>query len=195
MKKLVAGLAAATTLVVVAPSTVSGDVTGLLIQAAMEDLVAWDPEFAEIAPTAAPESHHQFVAGSQKVTEGELFQHVRVSAHSGPGGLDPHGSVRLTHNLEGTIVDVKGEVECLDVVSAVAILNARLRGPGPNGTTHVVLELLDGGNPGPSMGESPDVARFGFTSAPPQQPPCGVSDMELFGKPRGNLVVKDDGLP
>jgi hypothetical protein len=191
MKKLLAGLAVATTIVVLAAPTVSADVTGLLIQSAMDDLVAWDPEFAEIAPTASPESDHQFVAGSHKVTLGQLFQHTRVSAHSGPLGVDPHGSVRLTHNLGGTVVDVKGDVECLEVIGAVAFLNARLRVPRPGGETHITLEILDNGNPGTSMGESPDVAIFGFTSMP-QPPQCGTADMALEGEPHGNLVVKDD---
>jgi hypothetical protein len=191
-KKLLGALAAAAMIVGFSASTVSADVTGLLIEAAMDDLVAWDPGFAEIAPTAAPASDHQFVAGSHKVTAGELFQHIRVSAHSGPGGVDPHGSVHVTHNFEGTVVDVKGDVECLGVDAAVAILNARLRRPGPAGATHIVLEVLDGGNPGPSMGQSPDVAVFGFTSIAPDRPPCGIPDMELQGETRGNLVVKDD---
>jgi hypothetical protein len=197
VKKLLAGVAAATTIVVLGAPSAGADLTRLLIQSAMEDLIEWDPEFAEIAPTASPESHHQFVAGSLKVSDGQAFQHTRVSAHSGPGGIDPHGSVRLTHNIGGSVVDVKGDVECVDVLGRVATLNARLRVPRPGGETHITLQVLDGGNPGVLMGESPDAAQFGFTRIPllpppPLQPRCGAAEMEVIGEPRGNLVVKDD---
>jgi hypothetical protein len=191
MKKLLVGLAAAATAVVLAAPTVSANITDLFIQNAMDELVAWDAEFVEIAPTASPAADHQFVAGSQKVTQGEFFQHVRVSAHSGPGGVDPHGSVRVTFNFAGGI-DVKGDVTCLDVIGNTARVAALLREPGPfRGTTHVQLFIVDNGNPGQFMGQSPDEVAWNFTSTTlPAN--CAGAATSIIGDQSGNIVVKDD---
>jgi hypothetical protein len=192
MKKLLVGLAAAATAFVIAAPT-GANITDLVLKAAMDDLVAWDAEFAEIAPTASPAADHQFVAGSQKVTQATgNFQHVRVSAHSGPAGVDPKGSVRVTFDspaFPGTTGDVKGDVVCLDVNVNQARVAALLRQPH-QGFTHVTLIIFDNGNPGPTMGQSPDVAFIGFTSSPPAT--CANFGTTLIGDASGNLVVKDD---
>jgi hypothetical protein len=193
MKKILVGLVAAATTVAVAAPPVTATITDLFIQSAMNDLVAWDAGFAEIAPTVAPASNHQFVAGSHKVVvttdAGTFFQHVRVSAHSGPAGADPHGSVRVTFDFGFDAADVKGDVTCLDVEGNTARLAARLREPRSTGETHVTLFIVDFGNPGPTG--SPDLAFIGFTSTPPPIV-CHAEGTQLGGEATGNLVVKDD---
>jgi hypothetical protein len=190
MKKVLVGLAAATIVAIAAP-TVTANVTDMFIQSAMEDLVAWDPEFGAIAPTASPAADQLFVAGSLKVTQASgSFQHTRVSAQSGPEGVDPRGSVRVTFFqtfILGT-ADLKGAVTCLVGAGNIAALAARLTEPF-NGNTHVTLIVNDFGNPGPTMGQSPDSALIGFTSAPP--PTTCVTEGSFFpGDMRGNLVVR-----
>lgn len=202
MKKVLAGLVALT-LAVVALPTAGATVTNDLL-AAIDEISAWDPEFAAMAPTAAPASDQQFVAGSQKVTNlafsgsGEPdpeggFQHVRVSAHSEADGVDPHGSVRVTFDsplLPGTTADVKGDVVCLDVVGNQARVGAQLREPH-QGNTHVLLRIDDFGNPGPLMGQSPDRVTIAFSTVV-DPTICAGTGLILIGEATGNLIVKDD---
>jgi hypothetical protein len=191
MRKVIAGLLAALAAAIAAPTMYANVIDDLL--GAIDEISAWDPEFAAIAPTAAPASDQQFVAGSQKVTQASgNFQHVRVSAHSEAGGVDPHGSVRVTFDSPafGGAADVKGDVTCLDVNGTQARVAALLREPR-NGNTHVTLIIFDNGNPGPTMGQSPDTAFIGFTSTPPPMT-CANFGTTLIGDASGNLVVKDD---
>src|SRR5436853_7456781 len=84
------------------------------LQSAVDDLVAWDPDFPAIAGDPPP-SGHEFVVGSQKVTLGTQVQHIRVSAHSLPGGVDPKGQVQVSFQTSAGQVDVQGDVDCLNV--------------------------------------------------------------------------------
>ena len=192
MRRLVVAVAIA--LGLVAAPTAGATVTDLLYQQVYQQLVAWDSEMATLAPSATPSSGHDFAVGSHKVTQPSgNFQHVRVSAHSGPGGEDPKGSVRVTFQhavFPGGVGDVKGDVVCLNVTGNRAQLVAVLREPH-QGFTHVTLLLGDFGNPGATMGQSPDDALIGFTSSP--QPPlfCANEGTTLGGDASGNIVVRD----
>ena len=138
--------------------------------------------------------------GSARVTQpGGDFLHVRLSAHSGPSGENPGGSVRVSFKLPvlssfpGGEGSLKGDVTCLHMTSLVpqeARVAARLREPF-NGNTYVTLIVLDEGNPGhPYKGQSPDEAFIGHTSSPP--PNCSLSGSSLFpGKAHGNIVVRN----
>lgn len=160
---------------------------------AFNEIVAWDPEMATMAPDQPVTSQHDFAVGSQKVTQpiGD-FQHVRVSAHSGSAGEDPKGSVRVTFQsafFPGGAGDLKGDVVCLNVMANQARVAALLREPH-QGNTHVTLIIVDNGNPGGvNMGQSPDQAFIGFTSSPPAT--CATSGAFLIGDASGNLTVRD----
>lgn len=160
---------------------------------AFNEIVAWDPEMATMAPDQPVTSQHDFAVGSQKVTQpsGD-FQHVRVSAHSDSTGGNPKGSVRVTYQsmfLPGGAADVKGDVVCLNVMANQAQVAALLREPF-QGNTHVTLIIVDAGNPGgPNMGQSSDSAFIGFTSSPPAE--CADFGTTLIGDASGNLTVRD----
>ena len=191
MKKLLVGLAAAATIVALAAPTVSANITDLFIQSAIDDLVAWDPEFATIAPTAAPASDQQFVAGSLFIDDGEVFWHVRVSAHSGATGANPTGSVLFTFEFFGP-VQVKADVTCLNVTGNTAAVEARIRGESPiPGADWINVGIVDGGNPGDLHGMSPDFAFVGFSGAPGPVT-CVPGFFTIGGEQHGNFVVKDD---
>ena len=185
----------------------NGDVVDDLLQSSLNDLIAWDPEFATFDPP--PSSGHDFVVGSQKVTlpGTTSFQHIRVSAHSGPAGEDPKGSVKITYReptFPGGAGDLYGDVICLTVFSppffvpATAFVWARLRQPvtvyQPYLATYtfVQLQIQDLGNPGPFMGQSPDRAWFLLSqAAPPPGTLCGASGRGVTGDASGNFIVKD----
>jgi hypothetical protein len=171
--------------------TDSADPIDVGLQTALDDLVAWDPVLIELAPDPPPGPGQDMAVGSQKVTQPSGFQHVRVSAHSGPSGENPRGNVRVTYQspfLLGGSADVKGSVTCLAVTGTSANVAALLSQPFM-GFTHVTLILNDLGNPGPFMGQSPDLAFVGFTSAPPAT--CASGGTTLVGEASGNIVVKD----
>ena len=191
MRKVLAALAVSALGLFAAPA-VSGAVTDLLFQQAFDELVAWDPAMAALAPASPPGPGQDFAVGSHKVTDvsGD-FQHVRVSAHSGPSGEDPKGSVRVTFDsfLFGGAGDLKGDVVCLDVSGPQARVAALLREPYMN-NTHVTLVLSDNGNPGPFMGQSPDSAFIDFTSSP-LPPTCSIAALSVIGNASGNILVRD----
>jgi hypothetical protein len=209
MRKLVAVLAAALISTVATPMasadapggtldtsavdlspTTAGDLTDSFVSSALSDVSAWDPEFAALAPDPQP-GGHDLLAGSQKVTDASGFQHVRVSAHSGPLGQDPTGEIRVTFDstlLPGTTADVRGDVDCLSVTGNVARVAALLRQPFM-GNTHVTLIVFDNGNPGVAMGQSPDFGFIDFTSTP--SPICAFFGLTLLGDMTGNYVVRD----
>src|SRR5919198_2895086 len=112
MARLFALLAAVACAAVVAPMA-RGDLIDDLLQSALNDLVAWDPGFAPFADP--PPAGHEYVVGSHKVTLGDQFQHIRVSAHSLPGGVEPKGAVEITFTTTTGTVDLKGDVDCLNV--------------------------------------------------------------------------------
>src|ERR1043165_492624 len=89
MERFVALLAVVIGSAIVTPIA-SPDLLGDL-QSSLDDLVAWDPGFAPFADP--PPDGHEFVVGSQTDTFGTEYQHIRLSAHSLPGGVDPKGQV------------------------------------------------------------------------------------------------------
>lgn len=129
--------------------------------------------------------------GSNKVTQpnGD-FQHINVSAHSGPAGENPRGNVEIKYRsafFPGGEAHGKGRVTCLNVISATqALVAAELREP-IEGNTHVTLIISDNG--GPVMGVSPDQVFFGLTSSPPEE--CAESGSTLIGDSSGNVIVRD----
>jgi len=178
-------------LAVVPPPVTASSAPVIDVQTVFDQLMTWDVEFAALAPISLPGPGQDFVAGSLRVTVPATgdFQHVRISAHSGPSGEDPTGSVRATTTFSPFgAFDLRGDVTCVDVTGNNAFVAARLGEPFM-GYTHVTLHLVDNGNPGATMGESPDLAFIGFISAPPST--CHVSGFSLLGDQSGNLVVKD----
>jgi hypothetical protein len=179
---------------VIAVPTVSAEITDVVFHTAVGEQQGWDAEFARLSPASTLGAGHDAAVGSLKVVS-EVprggFQHVRVSAHSGPAGEDPEGSVHVTFDspllFGGNAGDVRGDVVCLNVTGAIAVVAAALRQPFM-GNSHVTLIIFDIGNPGP-MGESPDRAAIGFTSAPP--PTCATFGTSLVGDASGNLLVRD----
>jgi len=184
--------------------TVKAD-TGLDFQTIFDQLVAWDPEFAELAPAEPPDAAHDFVVGSKKVTYiSDAFQHLRVSAHSGPSLLDeqgeplapgenPKGTVRLTVSFPELFFDVKGDVECLFVNGNIGLVAARivsLDGALPpvfEGATHVTLRIFDFGNPG----SPPPDDRWDWYFMAPRAPIFCAAFGGGGGGGSGNLVVHD----
>ena len=113
------------------------------------------------------------------------FQRITVSAHSGPAGENPTGSVTLNFRLFDDEGRVNGRVTCLDVHANEARVAAVLSEPH-DGETHVILLVFDHGKPGQS---EPDRVFFEFTSAPP--PGCAGSGSTLVGEVKGNVTVRD----
>jgi hypothetical protein len=197
MARLFALLAAVACAAVVTP-VARGDLIDDLIQAALNDLVAWDPGFAPFADP--PPSGHDFVAGSQKVTvptNGD-FQHIRISAHSDSQGNNPQGQVQVTYrsaSLPGGSGDVRGNVICLNMfgpgflVPPTAFVWARLT-RAYLGYTYVQLQIQDVGNPGPFMGQSPDQVRWLLSSIGPG-PDCGSNGTTMVGDARGNFIIRN----
>jgi hypothetical protein len=178
-----------------APLAGTAPTSVLDFQTVFDQIVAWDPAFAGFAPTVPPASGDDFVAGSQQRTDslGD-YQHIRVSAHSGPNGEEPTGSVEVTLSFTtGVNVDVKADVTCLFVGSNFAQVAALLREPAPppfEGATHVILILIDNGEPGELMGQSPDIAAWNFISNPPPKF-CATFAFSIGGEASGNIVVHD----
>lgn len=197
MRRFFAAIAAAAAVAAVAIPIAAADLTGNLLQSALNDLAAWDPGFAPFADP--PPDGHEYVVGSHKVTLGDQFQHIRVSAHSLPGGVDPKGQVEITFTTGTGTVDLKGDVDCLNVGPGTgqlqhpgqteADVDAVLRQPY-QGNTHVRLIFIDNGNPGPLMGESPDLA---FWQPVNFNPPHNCSDggATLLGDQSGNIIAHD----
>jgi hypothetical protein len=177
-----------------APKAGADDIVTILFGPIFDELVAFDPVVAELAPDPPPGPGQDFAVGSQKVTEadGDL-QHVRVAAHSGPAGQDPRGQVRVTSTetgLFGGPFEVQGSVTCLSVTGNTARVAALLTQPHM-GFSHVTLLIQDVGNPGaPNMGMSPDLAFISFASAPVPST-CSGGGATLFGETTGNFVVND----
>jgi hypothetical protein len=194
MSRFLGVVAVAIAVCAIAVPTASAALPGDLLQGALDDLVAWDPGFAPFADP--PPDGHEYVVGSHKVTLGTQFQHIRVSAHSLPGGVEPKGSVEITFTTTTGTVDLKGDVDCLNVGPGIgppgqteADVDAILRQPY-QGNHHVRLIFIDNGNPGPTMGESPDLA---FWQPVDFNPPHNCSDGggTLLGDQSGNIVAHD----
>src|SRR2546429_7188471 len=68
MNRFFAALAAVLAVVIITVPVATADLTGDLLQSALNDLVAWDPGFAPFADP--PPDGHEYVVGSHKVTLG-----------------------------------------------------------------------------------------------------------------------------
>jgi len=72
----------------------------------------------------------------------------------------------------------------------IAGIDALLREPRPNGDTHVQLLVFDNGNPGPTMGRSPDLVGWSFSASTPLN--CVTATTSVFDDQKsGNVVVHD----
>jgi len=198
MKRLVALFAVVLAAAVVTPIA-SADLVGDL-QGSLDDLVAWDPGFAPFSDP--PPDGHEFVVGSQTDSFGTEYQHIRVSAHGLPGGVDPKGMVQVTYHTSTRVIDFMADVDCLNVGPGIgrpfppnqneADVDAVIRDPSAaEGNTHVRLSFIDNGNPGPTMGHSPDLVFWKLTTS---QPPsnCFDSGGSVFPlDSTGNYVIHD----
>jgi hypothetical protein len=176
--------------------------TDLLFQTRIDDLIAWDPEFAALIG-AEPNSHRTEVAdydvaGSLKTTAANGdWQHVRVAGHSNFDAFAAKGEVQVSFDsavlgaLAGTrSANLHGEIVCQSVNGGVpndARILARLREPLGN-ITHLSLHIQDFGNPGDLNGLVLDRAEINFHAAPVG---CGANGVSLVGETHGNMIVLD----
>jgi hypothetical protein len=191
---VVAAAAAALCLVATAGADLTGD-----LQGSLDDLVAWDPGFAPFAADPPPDGH-EFVVGSQTDTFGTEYQHIRVSAHSLPGGVDPKGQVEVTYHTSTRDIDLMADVDCLNVGPGTGVaqnpgqteadVDAVLREPYM-GNTHVTLIIIDNGDPGPTMGHSPDLVFWALTNFPPPHNCANYGGSVLPLDSTGNYVAHD----
>lgn len=135
-------------------------------------------------------SPNDSAVGSNKVTQpsGD-YQHVTLSAHSGPAGEDPKGHVQAKFQsgfFPGGEGHVIGDVMCLSVSGNQARIAALLKEPH-EGNTHITLIVFDNGNP--SSDPPPDFVFIGFTSSPPAD--CANFGTTLLGESSGNVQVHD----
>ena len=196
MKKLALAAVAVAAAVLCVVSTASADLVSDL-QGSLDALVAWDPGFAPFAADPPPDGH-EFVVGSQKTENpfaGE-YQLIRVSAHSLPGGVDPKGQVEVTYHTPTRDIDFMADVDCVHVGPGTggppqqeADVDAVLRQPYM-GNTHVSLSFIDNGDPGPTMGQSPDLVFWSLGTSTPYN--CFQSGGSVYPIERtGNYVIHD----
>jgi hypothetical protein len=200
MKKLALAAVAVAAAVLCVVSTASADLVSDL-QGSLDALVAWDPGFAPFAADPPPDGH-EFVVGSQKTENpfaGE-YQLIRVSAHSLPGGVDPKGQVEVTYHTSTRDIDLMADVDCLNVGPGTGVaqnpgqteadVDAVLREPYM-GNTHVTLIIIDNGDPGPTMGHSPDLVFWALTNFPPPHNCANYGGSVLPLDSTGNYVAHD----
>jgi hypothetical protein len=175
----------------------SADLVGGL-QGSLDDLVAWDPGFAPFADP--PPDGHEYVVGSQVDSFGTEYQHIRLSAHSLPGGVDPKGQVEVTYHTSTRDIDIMGDVDCLNVGPGTGVatnpgqteadVDAVLRQPYM-GSTHVTLIIIDNGNPGPTLGHSPDLVFWALTDFAPPHNCANYGGSVIPLDSTGNFVAHD----
>ena len=113
-----------------------------------------------------------------------------ISAHSGPGGESPHGSLTFTNVGEGT-QSLHAKVTCLIVVGNEAFATGVFTHPAAVEGQITVLHAVDNGNPHSS---APDLIRFSFAGAivpVPGQEGCFLPVLPPVPVTRGNIVVHD----
>src|SRR3954452_8974337 len=134
MSRLLSLFAVIAVAAVAAPGATSADDP---LQSSLDALAAWDPGFAALAADP-PSAGNQMVVGSLKfrLEAEQAFEHIRISAHSGPAGEDPKGQVHITSTVPGLETDEIGDVVCVDAIGRVspfigptAFVWARLREP------------------------------------------------------------------
>ncbi len=113
-----------------------------------------------------------------------------ISAHSGPAGEDPHGSLTFTLTGEG-MQSLHAYVTCLIVAGSEAFATGIFTHPASAEGQTVVLDAVDNGNPGSA---TPDLIRFSFAGAivpVPGQPDCFLPVLPPVPVTRGNILVHD----
>ena len=115
---------------------------------------------------------------------------VGISAHSGPSGETPHGSLTFTNAGEGT-QSFHAKVTCLIVVGNEAFATGVLTHPAAVAGQITVLDAVDNGNP---HSGTPDLIRFSFEGAivpAPGQEGCFLPVLPPVPVTRGNILVHD----
>lgn len=141
-----------------------------------------------LAPAvAAAQGPQDFVTGGGHHSSPDT--QFTISAHSGPAGQDPKGT--LSFKTEGQ-ARIRAEVTCLIVSGNRAIATATYIDPATGRTQLVVMEAVDNGEPGTAP--APDLLRFSF--APFIRPVAGSPGCFLPVLPpvpvtQGNIVVRD----
>jgi hypothetical protein len=143
--------------------------------------------------TAGPPK--DFVAGGGQhlaFGTGPDIVHFGVTAHSGPVGEDPTGS--MTFQIAGSPA-LHADVTCLMVVGNTAIATGIFTQPESVSGQIVVGEFVDNNNPSDPR---PDQIRFSFagfieevTPPPGVSGPCFVPVLPPVDVIRGNIVVND----
>jgi hypothetical protein len=145
------------------------------------------------AGAAADGSPRDFVVGGGQhlaFGTGPGVVAVGISAHSGPAGEAPHGSLTWTNKGEGT-QSFHAKVICLIVVGNEAFATGVFTHPAANQGQIVVLDAVDNGNPHSGV---PDLIRFSFEGAiepVPGQPNCFLPLLPPVPVTKGNLLVHD----
>ena len=151
---------------------------------------------ALVPATVAAEPPQDFVTGSGWIsyfdfpTAGETtVEQNAVSAHAGPLGEDPHGTL-LLHSPFG---DQRATVTCLHVTGSKAVVGGEITSGGTYlglPVTHLELTIEDNG----SGRGAPDTAvGFIFVNRPPGFDPCTpvLGFPPIYDVVRGNFVVND----
>ncbi len=137
-----------------------------------------------------------FAAGSQDklVGSGQLDlatygkTHFVVSAHSGPGGEDPHGQVSFPY------LHVKGKITCLNVQGNTAVAVARLDEPFaqvPGATvSDLFLYINDNGAPG-QFSDNLTSSIWTYIGRTPGPVTSCVYEFIFNPVSRGNFVITD----
>ncbi|HXJ65126.1 MAG TPA: hypothetical protein VNN79_15335, partial [Actinomycetota bacterium] len=115
---------------------------------------------------------------------------VGISAHSGPSGEDPKGTLTFTNAGEGT-QSLHANVTCLIVVGNEAFATGVFTHPAEIEGQTVVLDAVDNGNP---SSDDPDLIRFSFEGAivpVAGQPDCFLPVLPPVPVTKGNLSVHD----
>jgi hypothetical protein len=144
------------------------------------------------AASAAGGPHDFVVGGGQHLAFGTGPGVVAfgVSAHSGPSGEDPKGSLTFTNTGEGT-QSFHAKVTCLIVAGNEAFATGVLTHPDSVEGQTVVLHAVDNGNPDSA---TPDLIRFSFEPfivPEPGQPDCFLPVLAPVPVTKGNMVVHD----
>jgi hypothetical protein len=195
-------LAAVVLAIVAVPNGRADNETESLLNASLNDLVAWDAGFGTFEAEHESERPHGYgydlVIGSQRVTQPVTgdFQQIRIVAFSRSDGAYPGGQVWVAYRspaFPGGAADLRADVVCLNmfepgyIVPPTAFTWARLRRPFM-GYTYLQIQIRDNGNPLSFTGQSPDEVLWLFSSTQPG-PDCGAWGTSLTGDSRGNFIV------
>jgi hypothetical protein len=145
---------------------------------------------ASVAASAVGSPNDFVTVGGQHLAfgTGPEIVFAAVSAHSGPNGEDPHGSMTFAVKGEGN-KPTHADVTCLIVSGNDAIATGIVTQPKSSAGQVVVVEAVDNGGPGSSP---PDAIRFSFEGAITEvSPGCFIPVLPPVDVQRGNVVVHD----